>query len=476
MRTLEETLLARVMHEGSAQKAIARGVHEGWFDDPIVRQAWVEIVNHASKPATRNETPSIRRLEKRVHGLRVLNDCPEETLSELISDLSDSKARATIQGGLVTLDNLLNEHGVDIASDYLNELARELARRTVVQSHMRLDLADAIPAYIEAYEKVAAGGGIVGMPFPWQPLNDATGGLQPGTLNVIYAPSKNGKTWIGLEVGCVHPFESANARVLVVSNEMPVNQIWRRILSRMCRLEYGQVTGGTLPLDARSEVFDQLSALQEQQIDNMRRGLSRGYRDIRVIFNGSGGGVAAIRNEIDRFEPDIVFIDGLYLMADDRSGGKRDNGWRTLSNITQDLKAMAAECNVPVVGTTQSNREGVKRKAGADMDSYDDIGFGLGAIQDADLVMRLQKIKDSAQQERILVTLPAVREASVDAFTLRFVPVIDFELDMINVTRDQIEHLMIEPDVEPQPAPRRRRGSARQNETEFAFTDVDPFT
>ena len=79
MRTLEETLLARVMHEGSAQKAIARGVHEGWFDDPIVRQAWVEIVNHASKPATRNETPSIRRLEKRVHGLRVLNDCPEET-------------------------------------------------------------------------------------------------------------------------------------------------------------------------------------------------------------------------------------------------------------------------------------------------------------------------------------------------------------------------------------------------------------
>ena len=208
----------------------------------------------------------------------------------------------------------------------------------------------------------------------------------------------------------------------------------------------------------------------------MRRGLSRGYRDIRVIFNGSGGGVNAIRNEIDRFEPDIVFIDGLYLMSDDRSGGKRDNGWRTLSNITQDLKAMAAECNVPVVGTTQSNREGVKRKAGADMDSYDDIGFGLGAIQDADLVMRLQKIKDSAQQERILVTLPAVREASVDAFTLRFVPVIDFELDMINVTREQIEHLMIEPDTDP-PPPRGNRGRREtgRDEQEFAFTDVSPF-
>lgn len=470
---LEEALIARVLHEGSAQKAINRGVHEGWFSDPILAQAWAEIVSHASKAATRNETPSIRRLVKKVPGLKVLSVCPEETLSEIVLDLSESKARATLQGGLAEVDELLRNHGVDMAVDMLNELARELSRRSLVSSHLRCDLADAIPAFQEAYDKIAAGGGIVGMPFPWDPLNIATGGLQPGTLNVIYAPSKNGKTWVGLEVGCIHPFESANARVLVVSNEMATSQVWRRILARMCRLDYGQVTGGTLPLDARDECFDHLNALQETQIANMRKGLTRGYRDIRVVHGGADASCTSIRNEIDRFEPDIVFIDGLYLMADDRQGGRRDNGWKTIANITQDLKALAAECNVPVVGTTQSNREGVKRKAGADMNSYADIGFGLGAIQDADLVMRLQKIKDGHDQERILVTLPAVREARVDAFTLRFVPVIDFQLDMMGVTEEQIQHLLVEPDA-PSPQPI-RRGRGASQEREFGFTPTDPF-
>lgn len=477
MRLLEEALLARVLHEGSAQKALSRGVHEGWFSDPLIKKAWAEIVTHTSRPATRNETPSIKRLERKVRGLRVLEDCPEEPLSELISDLADSKARATLQGGIVQLDELLDSGNVDSAIEYLTELARDLSQASMAQAHMKMDLADAIPAFMEAYEKVAAGGGIVGMPFPFEPLNQATGGLQPGTLNVIYAPSKNGKTWIGLEVGAVHPFEAANARVLVVSNEMPVNQIWRRILARLCRLEYGQVTGGSLPFDARDACFDQLTELQEAQIAYMRDSIKRGYRDIRVMYNGQGGGVGAIRSEIERFEPDIVLIDGLYLMADDRQAGKRDNGWRTIANITQDLKALAAECNIPIVGTTQSNREGVKRKAGADMDSYDDIAFGLGAIQDADLVMRLQKFKGPDNQERILVTLPAVREANVDAFTIKFMPVVDFELDMINVTQEQLEHMMLSDD-EPDDAPPRRQRARREREPEpeFGFTgNVNPF-
>lgn len=476
-RLIEEALLARVLHEGSAQKALNQGVHEGWFSDPLVRQAWTEVVQHASKPATRNQTPSIKRIEKRVPGLHVLSQCPEETLGELIADLSDTKARAVLQGGLVEVDEMLRSHGVDVAVSHLNELARELSRNSLMPAHMRCDLADAIPAFIESYEKIEAGGGIIGIPFPWDPLNIATGGLVPGTLNVIYAPSKNGKTWIGLEVGAVHPFEAGNARVLVVSNEMPIQQIWRRILARLCRLEYGQVTGGTLPLDARDESFDMLNELQEQQIAQMRRGLTSGYRDIRVVKPNAeeGGGVQAIRNEIDRFEPDIVFIDGLYLMADDRQKGKRDNGWRTIANITQDLKALAAECNIPVVGTTQSNREGVKRKAGEAMDSYDDIGFGLGAIQDADLVMRLQKITDNTGAERILVTLPAVREANIDAFTLRFIPVVSFELDMINVTSEQLAQMMVEPDEPERPTPRRRRQREEDEEVAFGFTNTNPF-
>jgi CRISPR/Cas system-associated protein Cas10 (large subunit of type III CRISPR-Cas system) len=129
----------------------------------------------------------------------------------------------------------------------------------------------------------------------------------------------------------------------------------------------------------------------------------------------------------------------VYLMVDDRTK-QRDVSWKTITNITQDVKGLATEYNIPVLGTTQSNREGVKRKAGEDMGSYNDVGFGLSAIQDADMVIRVQKIPTN-DGEKILVTLPAMRESKIESFTVNFVPVIDFNLHQVNLTQEQVEQL-----------------------------------
>jgi hypothetical protein len=72
-----------------------------------------------------------------------------------------------------------------------------------------------------------------------------------------------------------------------------------------------------------------------------------------------------------------------------------------------------------------------------------------------------------------LVTLPAVREATVDAFTLRFKPVIDFELDMVNVTPEQLQQMTIEPDEEP-PVAQQQRGRRRRSDA--ATTEAEGFT
>jgi hypothetical protein len=50
-------------------------------------------------------------------------------------------------------------------------------------------------------------------------------------------------------------------------------------------------------------------------------------------------------------------------------------------------------------------------------------------------------------------------------------PVVDFELDMVNVTQEQIEHLMIEDD-EPQRPSRPKTPKPRASE-KFGFTDSD---
>ena len=71
-----------------------------------------------------------------------------------------------------------------------------------------------------------------------------------------------------------------------------------------------------------------------------------------------------------------------------------------------------------------------------------------------------------------------MRETENDAFVLRFVPMMDFGVEMINVTTEQVQHMMIsdEAEQEEERPRRRRRRSETQEEAEFAFTNVNPFT
>lgn len=440
MRDLEVKLISKIMLDGSPRKAKSLGVGLEYFTNPKCALAWKRLLEYGSMPGQMGEVPTKRQLTKHT-GLELL-DYVDESMMDLVKELRDDYSTRTLRKCVIEVDDLLRAYGPELALEHLNSIAKELNSGLIPDSN-RLDLADAIPRFKESYELMQKGNGINGIPFPWAPMNDGTGGMAPGTFNVIYGPSKSGKTWMGLEVGVVHPFERANARTLVVSNEMPNEQIYRRVLARMCRLDYGQVVRAALDEDGRAQMYEHLNSIHQEQIDELKQGLNhQRYRAIRCVKPSSalGGGCNAIRSEIEAFQPDLVFIDGVYLMTDDRTK-TRDMSWRTIANITQDLKMLATRYNLPIIGTTQSNREGVKRKPGEDMDSYDDVGFGLGAIQDADMVMRVQKIETN-QGEKVLVTLPAMRESKVDSFTVNFVPVVDFGLHQINLTRDQVKTLM----------------------------------
>jgi replicative DNA helicase len=439
-RELERRLIGRILQDGSARHAQTLGVGSDYFTDVKSALAWRTIIDHSAKPGSIGNVPSARKLIKKVPGLEI-PEVVEESVDEIVSELKDEYLSRTLRTTIIDLDELLRSYGPEAALEHLNAIARTLNKGTMPDSS-RLDLADAIPRFREHYETINRGGGLLGMPYPWDPLNEGTGGMSGGTFSMIYGPSKGGKTWMGLEVGAICPFERGNARCLVVSNEMPVDQIYRRILARLCRMDYGSVVRATLDEEQRGRMFEELNSLQYEQMEAAKSTIeSSNYRNIRCVKPSArfGGGVNAIRAEIDAFQPDILFIDGVYLMSDDRTKS-RDVSWKTITNITQDVKGLASEYNIPVIGTTQSNREGAKRKAGEDMGSYNDVGFGLSAIQDADAVIRVQKIP-TREGEKILITLPAMRESKIESFTVNFVPVVDFSLHQVNLTQDQVEHL-----------------------------------
>ena len=64
-------------------------------------------------------------------------------------------------------------------------------------------------------------------------------------------------------------------------------------------------------------------------------------------------GVMSIASKIDQYKPDIVMIDGMYLLNDDQKG---DSRWERITNVSRDLKKLAQQKRVPIIATTQFNR------------------------------------------------------------------------------------------------------------------------
>jgi replicative DNA helicase len=95
--------------------------------------------------------------------------------------------------------------------------------------------------------------------------------------------------------------------------------------------------------------------------------------------------VSGLSAKIEKIQPDVVFVDGVYLMIDEVSG--EQNNALALTNITRNLKRLAQRTKKPIVVTTQVLEWKMKKgrvSAGA-------IGYSSSFYQDADVILALER-------------------------------------------------------------------------------------
>jgi DnaB-like helicase C terminal domain len=440
----EIDVLMRIIKEGSIRRAVSLGLEERYFSDPVATLTWRRMLEFSNKQATLGETPSLEYITRRVPNFPANAKTPEASLGELIEAVRTGALDRSLRGLVLDMDKILREFKMpEMALEHAIAEIKRASRTASLPSHLAMDIGEACSNLREEYDNKANGGGLSGIPFPWDPLNNAIGGLVPGTFSVVYAPSKHGKTWMALEIGAVHPYLFANARVLVISCEMPIAQIYRRVLARMAEVDYNGVVNGTLADSQRERYFAALRGIEQEQNDAKVLELSDGgHRAIRVIRPSArtGAGIDSIRSAVEVFEPDLLFVDSVYRLADDKGG--RDYDWRGLQANMAALKDMSAEYGMPVLVTAQANRKGWTDVSEIDFDEYGDIGMGSSFIQEADAVIRLHKFRMPDNTWRMLFTLPAVRESEVGAFTTHFNPCTDFRLDVPNVTPELLKAML----------------------------------
>jgi replicative DNA helicase len=370
-------LISKIIADRNIGIALERNVNENWFADANDKKMFRFLHDHYTNY---QECPSLEVINENFPTYKTID--VQDRIDYLIDKAVEGRRKASI---IKTLDDALSS--IERSQDHEGAvLAFErglirLEEEGLTKSN-DLEITEAAKKAKEEYEFRKANPGLLGMATGFPTMDEATSGLQPGQLIVIVAPPKTGKSTLALQI-------ALNAHLdgkvpMFMSFEMSNAEQKSRYYAMRSRISHRRLMTGTLTAAEEACYFKIV-----ESIENMRE---------RFWFVDSSGGqtVGAVASKVQSKNPDIVFIDGTYLMIDEQTG--ESNTPQAITNITRSLKRLAQKINKPIVISTQALTWKMKKG----QVTADSIGYSSSFHQDADVIFGLQREDENVDDTRLL--------------------------------------------------------------------------
>ncbi len=248
--------------------------------------------------------------------------------------------------------------------------------------------------------------GVSGVPTGFRDLDDALGGLQAADLVVLAARPSMGKSALALQIA--YNVAARDMKVLVFSLEMSAEQVAERLVCAVASLDSQLVRTRTLTERLWSQGWEATSKIA---------GLPMWIDDSVAITT------LEMRSKAKRLKVkeglDLVVIDYLQLIGD-----PPHSTWSRaehVGEITKRVKALAKECEVPVLLVSQLNRQVEMRQD--KRPTLSDLRESGSIEQDADIVMfvyRPEYYKPGDRPGQADVIIGKYRNGPTGQVTLQF--------------------------------------------------------
>jgi replicative DNA helicase len=362
----EYRLISKVIIDRDIIPVIERGVKDDWIVDDDLRRVWKFVREHY---ANYREVPTAVAVNDNFPNFKTLK--VEDNLEYLIDKMVEFRRRTLTRQGAESVVDKLNQNDHEAA---LLEMSRAL---TMVNDQgiigtTHLDVTSNPEKFWEEYLNVKDSK-LLGLPTGFEKIDEATAGLQGGQLITVIAPPKTGKSQIALRI-------AANAHAagwvpMFQSFEMNNHEQALRLNAMMSHVDVQHLRQGKLTDDEKDRFVDHLDALKSD-------------KSFHFVDAVNGLTVDSLVAKADQLKPDIMVVDGVYLMLDQVTG--ESNTPQALTNITRGLKRMAQKLDIPVIITTQTLLW--KMKGGKV--SADSIGYSSSFFQDSDVILGLDPIEE----------------------------------------------------------------------------------
>jgi len=203
------------------------------------------------------------------------------------------------------------------------------------------------------------------VPTAWQPLNELLdGGLGPGELGVVVAPSGVGKTWVLCELGA----EAVRQGLSVVhyTLELQEHYVGNRYDTLFTHIPSNEL------VDKKDIVRDKISVLPG--------------RLLIKYFPPKGISVKKLEQHMDKMmsmdnKPDLIIVDYADLLLS--YSNKMDNTYAEQGGVYIDLRGMSGQLGIPIWTASQTNRSAI------DMEviEADKIADSYAKVMNADFIM-----------------------------------------------------------------------------------------
>jgi replicative DNA helicase len=372
----EVRLLSRAVRTRDISVLLEAGVNDDWFFVDENKAVWRFIRQHWTKY---QEVPT---------GVTVLDNFPtyrllavDDNIDYLLDQLIEYRKRQStitvVQDASEAIASGDHNAAIAVLGQGVAKLLDEGSRETT-DIDLTLNATQRFDEYLNVKTRP---NGLLGIATGFKTIDQATAGLQPGQLITIIAPPKTGKSVLALQVAVnVH---NDGFVPLFQSFEMNNIEQQHRHDAMRSHIAHSRLIRGALTKEEEAryqKVLEDMESMHKFYLTDAVSAMT----------------VTGLAAKIDKLRPDIVFVDGVYLMVDEITG--EQNSPQALTNITRGLKQLAMAKKIPVVISTQVLLWKMKKR----QVSADAIGYSSSFYQDSDVILGLQKQDEEDDTSREL--------------------------------------------------------------------------
>lgn len=370
----EERLLSKAIRNRDITPLIESGVQDDWFYTDENRQMWRFLVRHREKYG---EVPTAVTVKENFPTYTIY--AVEDSIEYLIDQLLEYRKRQKTLDALIDAQTHISQMDHNGALQVMSSAVQAILNDGTRDSNDLNLSTDPLQRYEEYKEIKARPNGLLGISTGFKTIDEITAGLLKQQLWTVVAPPKTGKSVLAMQMA-IHA-QDENLRIMFQSFEMTAREMKTRYDAMRAHMSHGRAIRGALHLDEEKRFLDSLN------VDRT---------DFIMPDNIAAMTITGLSAKIEKYKPDIVFVDGMYLMIDEETGEKESE--RSLRSLTRNMKRVAQRYDIPVVVTTQALRS--KMRGGKV--TADSIGYTSSFLQDSDIVLALQRQDEEDDSSRSL--------------------------------------------------------------------------